>query len=152
MVALPSPFVPLLYHTLRGLSRGFLNFFQEIFLGKSTYRFGSLLTLSSLHPYCITTWVISQGVFYIFLRTLPAGFADPFGLPLPLTMIVYHTPPQKSTWQNVQIRASKFFDFCTTFLLTNCWRYGIMEMARRAAVRGAANFVIMHNKKSPPLL
>ena len=27
MVALPSPFVPLLYHTLRDLSRGFFNFF-----------------------------------------------------------------------------------------------------------------------------
>lgn len=46
-----------------------------------------------------------------------------------LTMIVYHTPPQKSTWQSAQIRASKLFDFCTTFLLTNCWRYGIMEIS-----------------------
>ena len=30
VVALPSPFVPLLYHTLRGLSRGFLNFFCSV--------------------------------------------------------------------------------------------------------------------------
>ena len=47
---------------------------------------------------------------------------------LPLTMIVYHRPHQKSTWQSAQIRASKLFDFCTTFLLTNCWRYAIMWM------------------------
>ena len=30
-VALPSPFVPLLYHTLRDLSRGFSNFFEKSF-------------------------------------------------------------------------------------------------------------------------
>lgn len=30
-VALPSPFVPLLYHTLRGLSRGFFRFSEILF-------------------------------------------------------------------------------------------------------------------------
>ena len=37
-------FVPLLYHTLRGLSRGFLTFFKKFSWGKAP-AFGSLLTL-----------------------------------------------------------------------------------------------------------
>ena len=37
VVALPSPFVPLLYHTLRGLSRGFWNFFQRTFFTRCTH-------------------------------------------------------------------------------------------------------------------
>ena len=97
-VALPSPFVPLLYHTLRDLSRGFLHFLRTFFSGAPT-------------PVLHSQWQ-----------------AFVCGYPLPLTMIVYHTSPQKSTWQNAQNRASKLFDFCTTFFLTNCWRYGIMEI------------------------
>ena len=49
------------------------------------------LSLLLLYPYCITTWGVCQEVFYFFLRTSPAGFADPFGLSLLLTSLtLYH--------------------------------------------------------------
>ena len=94
----PLLLTPLLYHNLGDLSRGFLHFLRTFFSGAPT-------------PVLHSQWQ-----------------AFVCGYPLPLTMIVYHTSPQKSTWQNAQIRASKLFDFCTTFFLTNCWRYGIMEI------------------------
>ena len=83
-VALPSPFVPLLYHTLRGLSRGFSNFFSLLSddFFKEVWKVGrvpivthrghqfpiSLPTnrLPSWHPYCITTWAVCQEVFFFF--------------------------------------------------------------------------------------
>ena len=56
VVALSSPFVPLLYHTLRGLSRGLRNFFQVfsssirwfVSLGSQAQHGGSCLLLSPL--------------------------------------------------------------------------------------------------------
>jgi hypothetical protein len=109
-----------------------------------------------LYPYCITLQGICQGVSYIFSEFFSRAptpvlhsqwQAFVCGYPLPLTMIVYHTPPQKSTWQSAQIRASKLFDFCTTFLLTNCWRYGIMEIPAPTS-EGAAPKIEM--KKATP--
>ena len=138
-VALPSPFVPLLYHTLRGLSRGIFAFAGLFLLGVPITHHGvpcGDFLLTALTLYHILSG-LSRG-FLHFLRTFFSGAPTPVlhsqwqafvcGYPLPLTMIVYHTPPQKSTWQSAQIRASKLFYFCTTFLLTNCWRYGIMEI------------------------
>ena len=105
-----SSFVPLLYHNLGGLSRGFLHFFSSL-----------------------RRWV-SGSDRQIYQRSAGSDFGGTPCAPLPLTMIVYHTPPQKSTWQSAQIRASKLFNFCATFLLTNCWRYGIMEILRASLV------------------
>ena len=102
----PLLLTPLLYHNLGDLSRGFSEI-SEIFSGVGRVHF------------CGSFPIPTQ-------RSRPTPWTGL--LPRPLTMIVYHTPPQKSTWQSVQIRASKLFDFCTTFLLTNCWRYGIMEI------------------------
>ena len=74
---LPS-FVPLLYHTLRGLSRGFLHFFStNPTEGTHPQEMRSYLTwLSSLHPYCITTWGICQGVSWSFFQEscVPEGW------------------------------------------------------------------------------
>ena len=125
--------------------KGFVKRFFELFRSVGRFCFtspnyalgrGCSLLSASLHPYCITTWVICQEVFQTFLKNLFGWLyrtpTNALGCvayyPRLLTMIVYHTPPQKSTWQNAQIRASKLFDFCTTFLLTNCWRCGIMEI------------------------
>ena len=69
VVALPSPFVPLLYHTLRRLSRGFLNFFCSVGrfgFTSPNYALGrgcSLLS-ASLHPYCIILWGICQVLYF----------------------------------------------------------------------------------------
>ena len=118
VVALPSPFVPLLYHTLRDLSRGFLNFFCSVgrfCFTSPNYALGrgcSLLS-ASLHPYCITTWAICQGVSYVFsdffskaptpvLRSQWQAFI--YGYPLPLTSLVYHRLHQKSIGNFAQIR------------------------------------------------
>ena len=47
VVALPLPYTIILLHLVEFVKR-FFNFFQEIFLGKSTYHLGSLLTLPLL--------------------------------------------------------------------------------------------------------
>ena len=130
-VALPSPFVPLLYHTLRGLSRGIFAFAGLFLLGVPHHP--SWCPLRGLPLDC--SYIVPHLEWFVkgFLHFFSSAISIPMGrhlmrFSLPLTMIVYHTPLQKSTWQSAQIRASKLFDFCTTFLLTNCWRYGIMEI------------------------
>ena len=90
VVALPSPFVPLLYHTLRGLSRGFLHFLRadlrSVFLADafSTALGWSVVTLPrhSLSP--LDTLIVSQlgrfvkGFFQLFFRASSVGF-EPLG-------------------------------------------------------------------------
>ena len=74
-----------------------------------------------LYPYCITTWAVCQGVFYIFFRGLAptlALFALAIweslfhALSLPLTMIVYHRPHTKSIGNVAQIRDFSWQLFC----------------------------------------
>ena len=145
-----------------------------------------------MYPYCITTWAVCQGVFYIFFRaplrsciTLVSveaicrspldaliiphrvgfvkGFFTFFFEPaqdrsltrllqsprgkdtrlkvctsLPLTMIVYHTHPQITRWNNAQNRDNYFVHFFRIFLLTNCWGYVIMEIGAPYTRGGAA--------------
>ena len=74
VVASPSPVVPLLYHTLRGLSRGFSEI-SEIFSGVGRVHF------------CGSIPIPTQ-------RSRPTPWTGL--LPRPLTMIVYHRPHQKS--------------------------------------------------------
>ena len=53
-------------------------------------------------------------------------------LPLTLQIIAHlHTDFNR---QNTQIREKYFFDICATFLLTNCWRYVIIEILRASLV------------------
>ena len=94
------------------------------------------------HPYCITTWVICQGVFRNFLKFLfkqhhSLGRCDPLvvslvtggdSLSFPLTPIVYHRPHTKSTGNVAQIRDFSWQLFCSFCLLTNWLGCGIMEI------------------------
>ena len=147
---------PLLYHTLRSLSRGFLNFFsfgREILFYFTQLRIGERL----FTPVCLLTPLLyhnlddlSRGfskvcVNFFSTNTTRSAVAYPLWTLFLLgylvchsllTPIVYHTPPQKSTWQNTQIREKQLFDFCTTFLLTNWLGCGIMEIPGRVDVAG----------------
>lgn len=76
---------------------------------------------------------LSRG-FLLFLRTSPAGFADPFGLPLPLTLQIIPHLPTDCNRQNTQNRDFYFPKLCATFRLTNCWRCVIMEILRASPV------------------
>jgi hypothetical protein len=100
-----SPLDTLIVSQLGQFVKGFLEIFSRKFV---SWKVGSTQLLRTVRP--------SKG-------------SQLLGGSLPLTPIVYHAPPQKSTWQSAQIRASKLFNFCTTFLLTNCWRYSIMEIS-----------------------
>ena len=84
-----TSFVPLLYHNLGDLSRGFLKFFSR------KLRAGRLGHTQPLPTVRHLAWV-SQ---------LPR-------CSLPLTMIVYHRPHQKSIGNVAQIRDLQLFDFC----------------------------------------
>ena len=91
-----------------------------------------------LYPYCITTWEICQGVFYIFFR---GWFARPLRTedatllrPLPLTLQIIAHLPSDCNRQNAQNWDFYFLDICATFCLTNCWRCVIMEISRPASV------------------
>ena len=77
-VALPSPFVPLLYHNLGGLSRG-------NFRGCPAFCYSPANSLGRASSAFPLAW----------LR---------FPLPLPLTPLVYHRPHTKSTGNVAQIR------------------------------------------------
>ena len=94
------------------------------------------------HPYCITTWVICQEVFYIFFGRLLGGvalgdFHSVVALSLlPLTTIVYHRPHQKSIGNIAQIWEFVGRLFCTIFLLTKCQDFDIMEISPAALVSG----------------
>ena len=97
---------------------------------------------SFLHPYCITAWVICQGVFRNFLKFLfkqhhSLGRCDPLvvslvtggdSLSFPLTQLVYHRPHQKSTGNVAQIREKMRPDVCAICELTKSERCDIMEI------------------------
>lgn len=110
--ALPSPFVPLLYHNLGDLSRGFLSFFKKLFEVPDG---GWRLTLSPRTTMGLPhiSWVRSY---------------------LPLTLLIIADNSQKSTWQIAQNRDFYFLKLCATFRLTNCWRCVIMEILRASPV------------------
>ena len=125
---IPISFVPLLYHTLRGLSRGFLHFFSWLFpVCVVVLRF--LLTAKGTFPKLGTRSFLLTPLLYHNLGNLsrgnfrgcPAFCYSPanslgrassafplawlrFPLPLPLTPLVYHKPYQKSTGNVAQIR------------------------------------------------
>ena len=120
---LPS-FVPLLYHTLRGLSRGFSNFFEKSFRLALSHSY-QCLGVCGLLPSPLDTLIVSQlgrfvkGFFTFFFEPskvsqwlrppdLPASAGSDFGgtpcTPLPLTPIAYHRPHQKSIGNIAQIR------------------------------------------------
>ena len=80
VVASPSPFVPLLYHNLGDLSRGFLKFFSRKFVSRMV---GATQLPRTVRP--------------------PEG-SQLLGGSLPLTPLVYHRPHTKSTGNNAQIR------------------------------------------------
>ena len=77
----------------------------------------------ALHPYCITTWVICQGVWENFSDQLRQPICS-----LPLTMIVYHRPHQKSTGNNAQIREKKRAEVCVKCELIFFEQCDIMEI------------------------
>ena len=150
VVALPSPFVPLLYHTLRGLSRGFLNFFCSVgrfCFTSPNYALGrgcSLLSASFVPLLYHNLGGLSRGFLKFLLRKLRAGRLG-HTQPLPTvrhlawvsqlpevfppldTNSIPHPSPDCNR-QNVQNRDFYFLDICATFLLTKCWRYVIMEI------------------------
>ena len=99
-------FVPLLYHAFGDLSRGFLHFLRTFFSKAPT-------------PVLHSQW---QAFVY--------------GYPLPLTMIVYHRPHQKSIGNFAQIRDFFRMKIYSIFLLTNCGPRVIMKI-RRAWTVGA---------------
>ena len=73
LVALPSPFVPLLYHTLRGLSRGFLHFFSWLFpICVMVLRF--LLTVKGTFPKLGTRSFLLTPLLYHNLGDLSRTF------------------------------------------------------------------------------
>ena len=102
---LSASFVPLLYHNLGGLSRGFLKFLLR------KLRAGRLGHTQPLPTVRHLAWV-SQ---------LPEVFP-----PLDTNSIPHPSPDCNR--QNVQNRDFYFLDICATFLLTKCWRYVIMEI------------------------
>lgn len=55
-------------------------------------------------------------------------------------MIVYHRPHQKSTGNVAQKREFIWLKLCATFLLTNCWGCGIMEIPAPTAEGAALKF------------
>ena len=59
VVALPSPFVPLLYHTFKGLSRGFFNFFEKSFRLALSHSY-QCLGVCGLLPSPLDTLIVSQ--------------------------------------------------------------------------------------------
>ena len=67
---------------------------------------------------------------------------------LPLTLQIIAPLPTDFNRQNTQNRDFYFLNICATFLLTNCWRYVIMEICAPGIRGRAAEFVIMHNKKA----
>ena len=113
-------FVPLLYHTLRGLSRGFLHFFSWLF------------------PVCVVVLRFLLTAKGIFPRLGTRSFL--------LTMIVYHILSQRSTWQNTQNQDFYFLNICATFLLTNCWSCVIMEFPAAATVGGRLKNAASHSR------
>ena len=122
-----------LYHTSGGLSRGLLKKIATFFQRAVSY----------------TVWAWLRHTDFSVLYPNGAGSACPVPYPLDTNSI-----PHLSLDCNRQIAQNRdfyFLDICATFLLTNCWRCVIMEMARRAAVRGAANSSLC-TIKSPPLL
>ena len=102
--------------------------------------------------YCITTWEICQGVFYLFFKKLfevpDCGWRltlsprTTMGLPhiswvrsyLPLTLQIIAHLPTECNRQNTQNRDFYFPKLCATFRLTNCWRCVIMEILRASPV------------------
>ena len=102
---IPISFVPLLYHTFKGLSRGFSTFLKNLF-GWLYRTPTNALGCVAYYPRLLTPLLyhnlgdLSRG-FYIFLRTSKSCF-NPLGkscVPsvfLPLTPIVYHIPYKKS--------------------------------------------------------
>ena len=85
VVALPSPFVPLLYHNLGDLSRGFYIFLKLLITAQL-----SLLLLTSLTLYH-NLGDLSRASETGLLESSPFGVFN-----LPLTPIVYHRSPKKS--------------------------------------------------------
>ena len=109
-----------------------------------------------LYPYCITTWAVCQGVSYIFsefffestyARATLAMASIRLRLPSPLDTNSIPHPPPDCNRQNAQNRDFYFLDICATFLLTNCWRYAIMEIcAPHTRGRAAKILCIMYKK------
>ena len=113
--ALPSPFVPLLYHNLGDLSRGFWNFFQRTFFTRCAPHPWCLVDSSWLLLHCIThravcqegCWKKSQLFFNgrfptqyghgcdtpTFRFCIPTGPAQLVRCLTLLTPIVYHISP-----------------------------------------------------------
>lgn len=106
-------FVPLLYHTSGGLSRGFLKLFSR------KLRAGRLGHTQPLPTVRHLAWV-SQ---------LPR-------CSLPLTPLVYHTLLENTRWNIAQKRDKIFVHICATFLLTKVARCVIMEISARSSVGG----------------
>ena len=99
-----TSFVPLLYHILRDLSRGFLHFFSMT--GTCTDRFCGSFPASDRSP-C----PFGRGALY-----------------LPLTPIVYHRPHTKSIGNVAQIREKMRPEVCANCELTKSERCDIMEI------------------------
>ena len=151
---IPISFVPLLYHTLRGLSRGFLHFFswlipvcvvvlRFLLTAKGTFpklgtrsflltpllyhNFGDL-SRGFLHFFSSLRRWVSGSDRQIYQRSAGSDFGGTPCAPLPLTPIVYHRPHTKSTWQSAQLWDFPGRLFCSFCLLTNCWSCVIMEI------------------------
>ena len=74
---IPISFVPLLYHTLRGLSRGFLHFFSWLFpVCVVVLRF--LLTVEGTFPKLGTHSFLLTSLLYHNLGDLSRGFSNFF--------------------------------------------------------------------------
>ena len=157
-VALPSPFVPLLYHTLRGLSRGIFAFAGLFLLGVPYHPSwrplrGLPLDCSYIVPHL--EWFVKG--FPTFSQNFFSRAPTPvlhsqwqafvYGYPLPLTLQIIAHPPPDYNRQNAQNRDFYFLDICATFLLTNCWRCVIMEIcAPHTRGRAAEILCIMYKK------
>ena len=130
------------------------------FLSKDFFLLGAPLTLGVLWTPLDFSYIVSQlggfvKGFFIFFKKLfevpDCGWRltlsprTTMGLPhiswvrsyLPLTLQIIAHLPIKCNRQNAQNWDFYFLDICATFLLTNCWRYVIMEISRRAVVGGA---------------
>lgn len=117
-----------LYHTLWRLSRGFLRI--------------SVPPLSTgfLLPSPLDTLIIPQSEWFVkrFFTFFFDGsrlhhhkwpiVASRLPTHLLLTIVFYHILEEKASGNVVQLWENKSPEICSTFLLTNSWGYGIMEI------------------------
>ena len=95
-MGLPSPFVPLLYHNLGDLSRGFLKKFRTFFIISTTRHFSGLFpvpghepnrTLKGLSKRDKVQWLLVINPLLFLVSTVLGAFAAEVPL---LTPLLYH--------------------------------------------------------------